>query len=72
MWDLPGSGMEPVFPALQGRFLITGPPGKPDCWDFEAVPHASPLQAVQQCLQSCPDSESEIRQSRVDVGQIAS
>ena len=29
MWGLPGLGMEPVSPALAGRFLITGPPGKP-------------------------------------------
>ena len=28
MWDLPGSGTEPVSPALQGRFLTPGPPGK--------------------------------------------
>ena len=32
MWDLPGPGVEPVFPALAGGFLTTGPPGKPrDC-----------------------------------------
>ena len=29
MWDLPGPGLEPVFPALAGRFLTTMPPGKP-------------------------------------------
>ena len=28
MWDLPGPGLEPVFPALAGRFLTTAPPGK--------------------------------------------
>ena len=28
MWDLPKPGIEPVFPALPGRFLIPGPPGK--------------------------------------------
>ena len=26
---VPQSGIEPVFPALQGGFLTTGPPGKP-------------------------------------------
>ena len=26
--DLPGSGMEPVFPVLAGGFLTIGPPGK--------------------------------------------
>ena len=28
MWDLPGPGIEPMSPALAGRFLTTGPPGK--------------------------------------------
>ena len=29
MWDLPGSGIEPVSPALAGGFFATEPPGKP-------------------------------------------
>ena len=29
MWNLPGSGIEPVSPTLAGRFFITEPPGKP-------------------------------------------
>ena len=29
MWDLPRPGIEPVSPALAGRFLTTVPPGKP-------------------------------------------
>ena len=29
MWDLPRPGLEPVCPALAGRFLTTAPPGKP-------------------------------------------
>ena len=29
MWDLPGRGLQPVSPALAGRFLTTVPPGKP-------------------------------------------
>ena len=28
MWDLPGPGLEPVFPALAGGFLTTVPAGK--------------------------------------------
>ena len=28
MWDLPGSGLQPVSPALAGGFLTTAPPGK--------------------------------------------
>ena len=30
MWDLPRSGLEPVYPALAGEFLNTAPPGKPE------------------------------------------
>ena len=29
MWDLPGPGLKPVYPALAGEFLTTVPPGKP-------------------------------------------
>ena len=29
MWDLPGPGLEPVFPASAGGFSTTAPPGKP-------------------------------------------
>ena len=28
MWNLPGPGIEPVYPALAGGFLTTGPPVK--------------------------------------------
>ena len=28
MWNFPGLGIEPVSPALAGRFLTSGPPGK--------------------------------------------
>ena len=28
MWNLPGPGIEPMFPALVGRLLTPGPPGK--------------------------------------------
>ena len=29
MWDLPRRALEPVSPALAGRFSTTAPPGKP-------------------------------------------
>ena len=29
MWDLPRPGLEPMSPALTGRFSTTAPPGKP-------------------------------------------
>ena len=34
MWDLPGSGIEPVLLALQGGFLTKGPPGKSNFFFF--------------------------------------
>ena len=34
MWDLPGPGIEPVSPALAGRFLTTAPTGKPPLCPF--------------------------------------
>ena len=36
MWDLPRPGLEPVSPALAGRFSTTAPPGKPPSFnDYE-------------------------------------
>ena len=32
MWDLPRPGLEPVSPALVGRFSTIVPPGKPGCF----------------------------------------
>ena len=29
MWEVPRSGIEPVSPALAGKFLTTGPQGSP-------------------------------------------
>ena len=34
MWDLPRPGLEPVSPALAGRFSTTVPPGKPPFYFF--------------------------------------
>ena len=35
MWDLPSPGLEPVSPALAGRFSTTAPPGKPPHGSFD-------------------------------------
>ena len=35
MWDLPRPGLEPVSPALAGRFSTTAPPGKPVTFVFK-------------------------------------
>ena len=34
MWDLPGSGIEPMSCALAGGFFTTEPPGKPSFFVF--------------------------------------
>ena len=38
MWDLPRPGLEPVSPALAGRFSTTAPPGKPPTNSFSYKP----------------------------------
>ena len=40
MWNLPGPGLEPMSPALAGRFLTNAPPGKPYT-DFYIVKYSS-------------------------------
>ena len=35
MWDLPRPGLEPMSPALAGRFSTTAPPGKPQIKDLK-------------------------------------
>ena len=37
MWDLPRPGLEPVSPALAGRFSTTAPPGKPSTSVFKIL-----------------------------------
>ena len=45
MCDLPGSGIEPVFPALAGGFFTTETPGKPPD-EFYAVQRGIILQSI--------------------------
>ena len=37
MWGLPRPGLEPVSPALAGRFSTTAPPGKPTEIYFDSI-----------------------------------
>ena len=39
MWNLPRPGIDPVPPALTGRFLTTAPPGKSTHDSFEISLH---------------------------------
>jgi len=34
MWDIPGSGIEPVSSTLAGQLFTTEPPGKPQEYTF--------------------------------------
>ena len=43
MWDLPRPGLEPVSPALAGRFSTAAPPGKPSELVFNAIPYTETL-----------------------------
>ena len=45
MWDLPRPGLEPVSPALAGRFSTTVPPGKPHKFCYAVIPFFFCLQA---------------------------
>ena len=37
MWDLPGPGLEPVSPALAGKFLTAVPPAKPPHCSLDSI-----------------------------------
>ena len=43
MWDLPRPGLEPMSPALAGRFSSTAPPGKPKELCFIFCPGGGPV-----------------------------
>ena len=73
MWDLPGSGIEPMTPALAAGFLSTEPPGKPqsNIFNMEAnIQEKAPLGSVAACkvasiqawppMYSCKDISSLI------------
>ena len=40
MWDLPRPGLEPMSPAVAGRFSTTAPPGKPMGLVFVSIQQA--------------------------------
>ena len=46
MWDLPRPGLEPMSPALAGRFLTTVPPGKPQNYFLIPSSLLPPLQLL--------------------------
>ena len=53
MWDFPGSGIEPVFPAQAGKFFTTEPPGKPQTCSFFKFYFNWRLITLQYCSAFC-------------------
>ena len=51
MWDPPRPGLEPVSPALAGRFSTTAPPGKPP-FDFHLHGISFSISSLSVCM--CP------------------
>ena len=45
-WDLPRPGLEPVSPALAGRFSTTAPPGKPHSIILKNNPNLSLVREI--------------------------
>ena len=52
MCDLPGPGMEPMSPALVGRFSTNKPPGKPSFSHFLTQSDSQEAQTVQKLERS--------------------
>ena len=53
MWDLPGPGLKPMFPALAGRFLTTAPPEKsPNALILKATHKSFKLLSLRELLHS--------------------
>ena len=53
MWDLPKPGLEPVSPALAGRFSTTAPPGKPHIFSNMLPTHKTPTLGEPDCTFFC-------------------
>ena len=58
MWDLPRPGIEPVSPALAGRFFTTEPTGKPPKWHLK-VCNSGTFSDLPMLLQPAPFSRSK-------------
>ena len=46
MWDRPRQGLEPMSPALAGRFSTTAPPGKPTCVSWNCYNSYFPMKSL--------------------------
>ena len=62
MWDLPGSGLEPVSPALAGRFLTLDHQWSLRCQSFE--------RSNQECIWVCACPERTQLFMRIGLGRV--
>ena len=64
MWDLPRPGLEPVSPALAGRFSTTAPPGKPSIKTLTKNSKNNKIRVYR--IRGCCNSENQrtLRQQR--------
>ena len=53
MWSVPGPGIEPVSPALAGRFLSTVPPEK----SYNLIMYLSPIPVFEHWKAKCGSSD---------------
>ena len=79
MWDLPRPGLEPVSPALAGRFSTTAPPGKPynsqlfnnlGICCFYAQQYDMTLTSFERAL-SLAENEEEVAEVWHNLGHVA-
>ena len=68
MWDLPGPGLEPVFPALAGRFLTTAPPGKSGLTVFRWMITVKCEVCVGMMIDSFTRYRSSVKQEVISAG----
>ena len=74
MWDLPRPGLEPVSPALAGRFSTTAPPGKPhesfdSCYFTSVMLEAACGKEKSQEVLSCVPSWEQFRECSRKIGK---
>ena len=66
MWDPPRPGLEPVSPALAGRFSTTAPPGKP-YYIFKKYCSKAAAQQQQQELEEEEEEKKEKEEKEIET-----
>ena len=58
MWDLLGPGLEPVSPALAGRFFTIAPPGK-SAYAILMVPARTVIRFLSRLMFEAPEGQDD-------------